>query len=161
MRYNSTRNLEGFSLIELLIVLGIIGIIGAFSAPLIRLYTVEQVTRSTADETVSLLRKAHSRAMFGDRGTDWGVYFDPLTQEVTLFSGDEYANRDATYDEIREFRENVQFSLTSQADGSVLEEVVFEALEGNASDEVLLEVLENGGYSITYSINQFGKIEQQ
>lgn len=78
--------LQGFSLIESLVVIGVIGIISI--VVLANLFT--RKTRSTLDSTVqrvvATLREAESRSAAQEGATTWGVHFDNTTSTAPFYA---------------------------------------------------------------------------
>lgn len=74
MKQNSKN--RGFSVIELVLVIGIIAVIAAFTLP--NLFSRKSATElnNTANQMSVTLREAQSRAISQSGGTDWGVRFD-------------------------------------------------------------------------------------
>jgi prepilin-type N-terminal cleavage/methylation domain-containing protein len=128
----STRNSRGFTLLEVLVVMGLVLMVVAFG--LIFSFDDYRNTmfRNERDIAVNVLQKARNQAMnnmcFGAGCTDGkahGVYFGTAGQYV-IFQGNSYASRDAAVDEIIEAKNDA-------ASFSGLTSVVFNTLRADAS----------------------------
>lgn len=83
---------RGFTLIEILLVVGLVVIIGVFTVPAtVNLYNT-QISKSTTDEVFSALKKAQAFALYRRNNSDYGVYFDSGNDIFVLFEGDGYGN---------------------------------------------------------------------
>ena len=72
-KYNTSEN--GFSFIELLLVVAIVAIIAASSAPFISRFLRQNELEVATDKTVSVIRKAQSYAMSGKDNDIWGFCY--------------------------------------------------------------------------------------
>jgi type II secretory pathway pseudopilin PulG len=98
----------GFSLIELVLVVGLIAIIGSFTAPIILKTYDRQVLISTSEEIFSALKKAQNYSKFRRENSSYGVYFNSASDEYRVFKVDtalldfdnnDYSDADTDYDE--------------------------------------------------------------
>ncbi len=152
---------SGFTLIELMIVLGIIVIISVVTA--VSLFSVRNTRdlTNTANEIGTLLREAQSRAVNQDGGASWGVRMDNTTAGApfyALFSGTYSTNsRTGVYP----LPPDVQFDSSTVPSGGALE-ITFTELTGipSAATSVVLDLMTNGApsASTTISVNTAGLI---
>jgi len=101
----SRKFTTGFTLVELLLVVTLITIFagatfgtGLFS---VRTMSLKNVVAQTRDA----IQLARMRAIAADGPSAWGVYASGST--ITVFRGDTYATRNATYDDITTFPDTV------------------------------------------------------
>ena len=112
--------MDSFTLVEILIVVGIIAILASFSFSVGLNFYKSQQLETQAQEILQTLRRAQSKAMSIELDSTFGVY---LTDDnYTLFKGTSYATRDVQYDEV--------FDLPQIINVSGLSEVVFSKVEG-------------------------------
>lgn len=136
-------SVRGFTLLELLIALGIFLLLAATVVPLTRgLFTTTQSDDAT-DTLVQALRTAQVRAQSGRNSSAHGVYF--ANSGYTLFQGGDYAGRDQSYDRVVDFGAVMTLSF----DGG--DEVVFAqgAGEPDTTGTVTLTHTESGTSTIT------------
>ena len=115
--------MRGFSLIELLVSIGIISILVFFIMPTGLNFYQSQQLEAVTQEVVQNLRKAQQKSTLVDRDSAFGVYF--TENSYTLFKGDSYEDRDQDFDEV--------FILPQIATIGGLPEIVFSKLEGTPS----------------------------
>lgn len=76
---------SGITLIELLIVIGIVAIIGASASPFLSNFILRNNLETTTDKVVGTIRKAQNYAMDGKNNATWGVCLSG--SNLRLFSG--------------------------------------------------------------------------
>ncbi|GMR19180.1 MAG: hypothetical protein BMS9Abin34_310 [Patescibacteria group bacterium] len=87
---------QGLTLVELLVVLGIIVTIGAFLARDISQILAQSYYTNTVERVVRTLRTAQNYSFNGREGSSWGVHYEP--GKLVLFKGTDYGSRDAAFD---------------------------------------------------------------
>ncbi len=121
------KNIKGVTLIELLIVSGVIMILGGIG---VSTYINQQrfgVLRNTAEEITSYLHSARQKAITQQEGLNWGVRFENPTgvgnDFYALFSGTSFtsARERAPLSDFLEFSNPVSASST---------DIVFEKMSG-------------------------------
>jgi len=114
------KNGGGFTLLEILLVIGILAILISFLLPIgLNFYKSQQLDTQT-QAIIQTLRRAQLKAMAIELDSSFGVY---LTDDnYTLFKGNSYTIRDLQYDEV--------FDLPEIINVSGLSEVVFLKSEG-------------------------------
>lgn len=112
--------MRGFTLVEILLVIGIFALLISFLVPIGLDFYKSQQLETTSQEMVQTLRRAQLKAMSIDLDSSFGVYL--TNNNYTLFKGDSYLTRDSQYDEI--------FDLPAIINVSGLFEIVFLKLEG-------------------------------
>lgn len=102
-KFYRTNNEEGFTFIELLIVIGIVTILASSTIPVYGNFQVASQLNETSAQTVQLLRQAREFSVAGKENSAYGVYFEENSgsnDKVIFYKGDSYATRDVEYDQI-------------------------------------------------------------
>ena len=102
------KSCGGFTLIEIMLVVGIILIVGFFSAAFSTRMIPQMAVSSTADIFRSVLGKAQVYAISGREYSPWGVHYE--NHMITMFKGDSYAMRNTNFDEKTKIDEMVEVS---------------------------------------------------
>jgi prepilin-type N-terminal cleavage/methylation domain-containing protein len=147
--FNRTKNSAGFTLLELLIVMGLFAIILSFGLAIGFDSFRRDTLKTERTNLVSALQKARSQAVNNIDNNMHGFYFDGANYIV--FEGTSFATRDTSRDLF--IPRNSTISLSGLPHG-----VVFEQLSGDATPAGVI-VLEDGISSTTISINEEGRIE--
>jgi len=92
------RSQEGFTLVEVLIVVSVLLVIIVGSIFLGGSQFAKRQIDGEAEEMLSVLRRAQARSVSGYVSDVWGVHIQ--TSEYTLFLGSDWPARDTTYDEV-------------------------------------------------------------
>lgn len=137
----------GISLIEVLLVVGILAIALVFTLPVSLGFYESYQLDTQAKGIIQALRKAQLKSMSIENDANFGVYL--TNDEYRLFKGDSYLTRDVQYDEI--------FDLPKIINVSGIQEVVFLKFEGSAS-VVGNIIISNNGNTRSISINRIGRI---
>ena len=143
---NNKKSDKGFTLIEVILSIGIISLIGAFSVPVYRSLQTNNDFNIVVDESVSSLRRAQALSRSMQEDSSWGVNFD---DSITIFLGSSYASRDQDYDEIFDKPDSITFSGNT--------EFVFDKLSGDPVSTGSLSV-DGLTSSTTISINEEGSV---
>lgn len=125
---------KGFTLIEILVVIGLLSVVGGFTM-LVSLQSFQSSSfRNQRDQIVSILYRARSRAVnnmcLGTScvdGKPHGVHFDAATKTHTLFQGERFFMRDTAIDQVFTPSYAITFGPGSITD------VVFAQLSGDAT----------------------------
>ncbi len=87
----------GFTLVEMLIVVGLITLLAAISFPIYKNFIeVSQIDNTTRD-LQETLRRANGKSQASDFNSRWGVHI--TSKAFVLFSGSSWLSRDTSYDE--------------------------------------------------------------
>lgn len=142
------RQLKGFTLIELMVVL----IFGVILYQLMLMFGTTSLAIQEMDRTTQTARSelalARGRAMSGKGGTSWGVEF--ATSSIIQFQGSSYATRNTAYD--------LSSPLTSSLVVTGTREYVFTAPFGDPAQGGTT-TFSFGGRSRSIVVNIYGMIE--
>ncbi len=141
----------GFTLIEILVAIGLIGILVFLSIPFYQSFQVESQLDSITEEIVQTLRRAQSKAMASQADSKFGVKL--TSGQYTLFKGDSYATREVVYDE--------DFNIPDTLSISGLTEIVFDKLKGTTLNTGNITITSVNNNSKTININEVGRVEME
>lgn len=124
------KPLFGFTIIELLIIIGILTILAAMSIPPFRYFQKKSNLTNSAEEIINTLRLARNNTLASRGGSQWGVKFSTssTSQQYILFKGEDYSLRDPLEDRIYNIPEGIEIYELSLAGGKT--EVVFDQVLG-------------------------------
>ncbi len=128
---NITSN--GFTLLELLLIVGIIVLMVALAIPVFRSFQETAGLNNTAEEIVNALRLSQNKTLASQAGSSWGVYFNDVgsPQNYILFQGASFSSREPTSDKVYQLSKRIEFSLVSIVGGG--KEIVFNKVSGTTS----------------------------
>src|SRR6266851_5201739 len=106
------KNMEGFTLIELILVVSLIIILGTFTTAFAARFFTQNGVANTTDELIGDFRQAQVNAMMGKRNGNWGVNYS--ANKITLYLGTSFAARTAAFDTT--FTVNPSISVTGFSD---------------------------------------------
>lgn len=148
---------SGVSMIELLIVIGVLLIIISGIRPLVGVNVSAQVNE-TSSQIISYIRMARERASARVNNSAHGVYFNinPNGQDsMTLYQGSSYLLRDATYDLITNFDQGINIITTlSGTEVNFARQIAVPSNTGTITVSHL-----SGGLSKILTLNSAGKID--
>lgn len=125
----SSKGIDGFTLIEMMIVVGIIVVIGAvIGISLVGRRATTELT-STTQEMVALLREAQSDSMAQSQGASWGVHFANTTNTTPFFALFKTSYSTSTTVGYYTLPATVQYATTSLAQGNTLD-ITFAQITG-------------------------------
>lgn len=131
----------GFSLVELLIIVGILVGLIAMSVPLLTQYLVRSDLSIAAQLTRQGLSRARLLSRSGEQGGAWGY-----AGSGVIFRGSSYATRDPTADEF--------FPLPTSVEVGGLSEVTFDRISG-LPDQTGDFILQSYGFEERVSVLDF------
>lgn len=70
--------MKGFTLIEMMVAIGILVIIFSIGSPFLINFSNNQETESAIEELVSVIRKAQEKSILAENDTSWGIDFFQL-----------------------------------------------------------------------------------
>ncbi len=82
------KSLTGFTLVEILVVVGIIGVLAASVLAGLNYFSRQEELDTTAQEVLTALRLAQNRTLASEGSSNYGVYFE--AGQFTLFKGGAY-----------------------------------------------------------------------
>ncbi len=142
-------NLKGFSLIEMLVVIGIVLILGSGGLVVSGVFLNRRGGQTAVKVLEMAIREAELNSMSLKQGKRWGVKTG--NGEVIVFGGGSFTNRDSDWDEVWHLSRGV--TVNNQ-------EVVFSKFEGRpVNGEVNFQLNWSGG-SKTIKVNVAGGIEE-
>lgn len=144
----AVRNSNGFSLLELIVVIGIVILIFNVSSSGFNSYKMHSNLELAAGGVVEAIRLAQASAQSGKGDSKWGV--EILSNQVVVFKGDSYATRITSADELLNFSSGIVPSGIS--------EIVFEKNSGTTvnTGDILISN-SSGGKKL--SVNSFGIVD--
>jgi len=150
----------GFTLVEMLVILGIMAILLALAIPTYRSFQRESDLNNATEEIINTLRVAQNKTLASEGASQYGVYFDQTTapHQITLFKGGDYAGRDPLLDEIHKLSESIKIYDISLAGGKT--EVVFKRLSGETSEtgNLSLQLISDPTKTKTIYIENSGQV---
>ena len=165
MRINQESKIKnqknsGFTLVELLTILGILIIITVTAVPAYRNFQKESDLTNSAEEIINILRVAQSKTLASEQDSQWGVYFSTTTtpNQYTLFKGLDYDSRDTSSDQ--------NYTLSSSVETNEIDltgsdsEVVFNKLIGTTSNygSISLRLITDVSKTKTIIVESSGQI---
>ena len=141
--------LMGFTLIEILLVIGILTILVSLTLPLSLSFYKSQQLDSHTQDLIQVLRRAQLKAMAAEADSSFGIYFDKDQKKYILFRGDLF-NPAAPDNE--EFNLPQVITINTQ-----FSEIIFSKLEGrpNVFGNIILD---SNGDSRVININKLGRV---
>ena len=107
---------DGFTLIEVLLVVAIISLITVVSAPLLLSFQDSNELNVATSTVEQYLYEAQSYSRNGAHDCGWGVII--VNQNLILFCGDSYGSRQPAYDTIYEIPSSVFIKKSREIDYS-------------------------------------------
>lgn len=157
--YKNSVN-KSFTLIEILIVVGVLALSVGLSVPILGLFQKTSALNSSVQEIAGFLRLAQNKTLALEKGGQWGIYFSTSTspQQYILFKGPSFASRDSSFDEARSLSKNIeiyQIDLTGKS------EVVFSKISGQAvpAGNIYLRLKDDQSKVGTILIDGSGKVD--
>ncbi|XOB40223.1 MAG: Tfp pilus assembly protein FimT/FimU [Candidatus Nealsonbacteria bacterium] len=126
------QNKLGFSLVELLIIIGIVIIAASLVIPSFSVFRKESGLINNAEEIINILRLAQNKTLASEKDSQWGVYFSTSTlpHQYTFFKGSSYESRDVSVDKVYALSQGVEFY---EIDFLGETELVFDRIVGTTS----------------------------
>lgn len=137
----------GFTLIEMIVVIGIIALLTAVSSSVYSGFKTHEHLEIATMGVVEAVRHAQANAQAGKGDSSWGVQV--LPQSFVVFKGGSYAGRDTSTDQ--------EVPLPGGVSTSGLSEIVFEKITGVTVDTGTLNIANEYGTK-NISINAQGTL---
>lgn len=120
--------MKGFTLLEVLLVLGIAAIIAAISLTSLSNFNKDNALVIEVEKVVSLIAKARSLTLAAKKELSYGVHFEE--RKIVLFSGASYS-ANASTNQIQLLNDEVKISSIALTGGGA--EVLFKKLSGETA----------------------------
>lgn len=123
------QKLKGFTIVELLVIVGILIILTAITIPNLHFFQKESDLNNTKEEVINTLRLAQNKTLASEGASQYGVYFDATStpNQYTLFKGRAFSLRATSSDKIYKLPKTIKISEIDLWGG---EEVVFARVSG-------------------------------
>ncbi|PIR64101.1 MAG: hypothetical protein COY81_01935 [Candidatus Pacebacteria bacterium CG_4_10_14_0_8_um_filter_43_12] len=141
---NKKPQSSGFTLVELLLTIGIISVIAVSSAPFLSRFILQIYTESTVTRIKSNISKAQNYSLDNKNDTTWGVCISGT--ELRMYSG---SCDSPSYSE--------EYSIPSSISVTGFTNIAF-SLDGTLPDALTVSVSSSIS-DTTYTVNQLGQIE--
>lgn len=137
---------RGFTLLEVLLVVGILGMIAGVSIPMYRKYQVRNDLDLTAQQITQALGRAQLLARSGRGASAWGLH----VPSGTIFAGASHGSRNSAFDEAYPFPPTIT--------PSGLSEVSFSPIDGapNATGTIVLQAITGDRRTISITLTEEG-----
>lgn len=154
---------RGFTLVELLIVIGIGAILAASTVPVYGNFQVASQLNENTSLAVQFLRTAQTLAASGYDNSRHGVYFDVNNSgkdKIILYQGSSYALRQADYDRELVLDEVLSFYFSGLSLSGEDADINFSKNKGEPDNigTIIISHVVNGQRSIT--VRNIGSIEE-
>lgn len=124
--------MRSFTLIEVLIIIGIMAILMALTVPVYNSFQKELDLNNSAEEIINILRVAQNKTLASEGASQYGVYFfDSAPYQTVMFKGENYVSRDSSFDKIYKLPSATEIYEINLAGGG--SEVVFNRINGETS----------------------------
>ncbi len=136
---------SGFTLIEMIIVLGVLGVTAGLSVPIYRDYQIESDLNLATEQVAQGIERARLLSQGGAEDDAWGFY----VPAGVLYKGDSYENRDPAFDEVYPMPSTIKVRPG-------LNEVAYSKVDGRPSEtgEVTLTTINDAERTINIEVYQ-------
>lgn len=141
---------NGFTIIELILVVAIVALIAALSSPFYSRFLLQNSVDNTTNQLLGSLRKAQTYAMAGKQTSAWSVNFSSNT--ITLYMGTTFAGHDATYDET--------FSVNPAVSVSGMTDISYARITGLPTPTSATITISSGNNNETITLNSQGVVNR-
>ncbi len=151
--------MKSFTLIEVLVIIGIMVILMVLALPAYRSFQNESDLNNSTEEIINTLRMAQNKTLASEGASQYGVYFDTsIPYRVIMFKGENYNTRDSSFDRTNKLPDNIEIYAINLAGGE--SEVIFDRINGETSQSgnVGLRLINNPLKTKTIYIENSGQI---
>lgn len=151
-------NTRGLTVVELLVVIGIITLLVAASVPAYWNFLNRYQLDANAEDMAQVLRLAQSKTMQSEGDVVWSVHLvSGAGGSFTLFQGSTFVTRDTAFDEAHDLPASLSLSSTTpDAD------ISFVKVEGSTADTGTITLDWPGGIeSRVIGVNAAGRVDHQ
>jgi len=126
------KNNFGVTLVESLVIIGILGILTAITIPAFQVFRRGEDLNEAAEKIINILRLAQNKTLASEGASQWGVYFTTSTSphQYVLFKGSDYDSRATSSDEVYKLSKGIEIYEINLSGGN---EVVFDRVTGATS----------------------------
>ncbi len=126
--------LNGFTLVELLIVVAIMVILMSLSIPLFRSFQKETDLVDVSEKIINVLRLAQNKTLASEQDDNWGVFFATSTSphQAILFKGKSFDSRDIAFDEVYQLPSSTEVYQLNLNNGG--KEIIFDRLTSTTNN---------------------------
>lgn len=146
MNFPTRKNQSGFTLIEFLLVIGMISILAGLSLPFYNNLMAKNATAVARQATTRSFHRAQQLARAVDGDSEWGIKL--LDGQIVVFRGATYAGRNTAYDEITNLSNGVTFTGNT--------EVVFSKLYGLPNNTTSINITGPNNTTLEITVNTHG-----
>lgn len=124
----------GVTLIELLVIIGILVVLTAMAIPTFLFFQKESDLNNSAEEIINVLRLAQNKTLASEEASQWGVYFTTSTSphQYVLFKGADYDFRDTSFDQVHKLPKSIEIYELNFEDNAT-SSIVFERVTGTSA----------------------------
>ena len=145
---------RGFSLLEILLVVGIMGVLAAVIAFPLSSFHRTQTLRGATEDVAAFIQEAHSMTLASHDSSQYGVYL--TTNSVVLFTGTTYTAGAAT-NRVMTIPSGVTLAWSLHGNGST---IVFRRLSGETNQYGTITVsLSSPTISRTITVSKLGSVD--
>lgn len=148
-KIGDTKIRGGFTLLEVMLVIGILGLIVGLAIPFYQSFQLSTQLDNTSRELMRAFRQAQTRAMASESFSAFGVHLEQ--QKFVVFKGDTYSVADPA-NEVTEMPGVVSLS-------SLTSDVIFTKVKGYPNTTATVTVSTPYGESRTITINEEGVVD--
>jgi prepilin-type N-terminal cleavage/methylation domain-containing protein len=114
MKRSEIKNCNGLTLLELMIVIGLMAVFAILTIPYGLDFYQARVTEESVRSVYSVLSRAQSHATTNKGDSSWGVKFFHEENRYVFFKGERYDSRDVVYDQIFEMADGISMDGVSE-----------------------------------------------
>lgn len=152
---------KSFTLVELLVIIGILVILATISVSVFRFFQRESDLNNSIEEIINILRLAQSKTLASEGASQYGLYFDISVSphQYILFKGPDFATRDISFDEIYDLPNTVEIYEINLGGRK---EVIFNRLTGetNQPGNIALRLKTDSTKNRIIYIEDYGQVGQ-